>query len=115
MSDRQADDNEIPFLPPHFEAAGFPWRHIIGYAVSLVLTAISLWLVADRIFPPVIVIAVILSLATVQIAVQLGFFMHLRESRGTAWHLVTLSLGLFFAFAVIAGSIWAMAFKSGVS
>ncbi|AEW03902.1 cytochrome C oxidase subunit IV [Sulfobacillus acidophilus DSM 10332] len=109
------DSIELASLNPHFEAHAFPWKQVFGFLASLVLTAISFWLVMDHVLPVQSVIAVILALAVVQALLQLGVFMHMRESRGAAWQILVLGLGLLMAFGLVAASIWIMMFKSGVS
>lgn len=58
---------------------------------------------------------VALVLAAVQAALQLGVFMHLRESRGPAWQVIPLALVFLMAAVLVGLSIWIMAFKWGVS
>ncbi len=103
------------FLNPRFEAEGLPLAQVAGYVVSLVLTFGALFLVLDHLLPPLALLIVILVLAVGQAALQLGVFMHLRESRGTAWQIVPLGLAFVIAGGLIGMSIWIMLFKSGVS
>ena len=62
---------EIPFLAPHFEPPVFPWRQIVGYGISLVLTAAALLAVIHHVLPPTGLIIVILCMAVVQAGVRL--------------------------------------------
>lgn len=91
---------------------GFPWHHIIGFVVSIVLTLVALWMVMQHVFPPAGLMTAILVLAAAQIAIQLFFFMHITESYGPRYHVMTLTIGLCFVIAVVAGSIWVMSFGS---
>lgn len=91
---------------------GFPWHHIIGFIASIVLTLVALWLVVNHVMPVNGLMTVILVLAAAQIAVQLFFFMHVTESPGPKYHVMTLTLGLIFVITVVAGSIWVMSFGS---
>lgn len=109
------DSIEIGSLTPHFQAHGFPWKQVLGYVVSLVLTALAFVLVMNHVLPPTALIAVILVLAVLQAMLQLGVFMHLRESRGAAWQVIVLGLGFFMAAGLIIASVWIMMFKAGVS
>lgn len=84
--------------------------HIIGYVASIGLTITALWLVLNKVLGTTALLVTILALACSQIVVQLFFFMHVTESRGPRYHLSMLTLAVFFAFAVIAGSIWIMTF-----
>lgn len=109
------DEVEVRFLAPHFESDGFPWLQIFGYVGSLLLTIAALLAVVDHILPAFGLLVVILVLAVGQAALQLGIFMHLRESRGSTWHIVTLGLGIVIAIGLVGMSMWIMTFKSGVS
>lgn len=102
-------------LRPRFTAEGFPWKQVIGYVGSLVLTLVALDLVVDHLLPVTALIPVIMVLALIQASWQLGFFMHLRESRGPAWHIGMLAFGGVVAGGLIGLSIWIMTFKFGVS
>jgi len=100
---------------PNHQHAGFPWTHVIGYVLSIVLTVIGFWVVLAHNMGAGATITTIMVLAVLQIFVQLWFFMHIRESHGPAYHVATLSVGFLFVFVIIAGSIWIMSFGYQVS
>ena len=102
-------------LEPQFHPVAFPSAQVVGYALSLGLTLLALWLAAVRHLAPVRLVPVLLGLALVQAGVQLASFMHVRESRGTAWHLPLLVIAAGVAVATIVFSMWIMTFKYGVS
>jgi cytochrome aa3 quinol oxidase subunit IV len=102
-----------PVLQLHEEK--FPWKHIIGYVLSLVMTALALWLALGHHMSGKPLVITILILAVLQIVVQLFLFMHLTESDGTRAHFWTIVLGFFFTFVVVAASMWIMTFGSQVS
>jgi cytochrome aa3-600 menaquinol oxidase subunit 4 len=105
----------LEFMNPHFAEERFPWAQVWGYVASLVLTVIALWLVVHQLLSPAVLLGVILVLAAGQAGLQLGVFMHLRESRGPAWQLLPLGLALAIAVGMVGMSVWIMAFKWGVS
>ena len=88
----------------------FPWSHVIGYILSLILTILALVMVVNHFARAGALLFVIVVLAIIQIFVQLFFFMHITEKHGPAYHVITLSIGLFFTFAIVAGSLWIMTF-----
>lgn len=108
-------DDMGALLAPHFKTERFPWKQVLGFVGSLVLTLVALDLVVDHMLPTQVLIMVILALAVVQAAWQLGFFMHLRESHGPAWHIGMIALGGSIGVLLIIFSIWIMTFKYGVS
>jgi cytochrome aa3-600 menaquinol oxidase subunit 4 len=105
----------LGFLMPHFAADGPPWPQVTAYVVSLLLTFAAVFLTVNRLLSPRLLLALILALAAGQGGLQLGVFMHLRESRGPAWHVLALGLALATGIGLVGMSIWIMAFKSGVS
>ena len=93
----------------------FPWSHVTGYILSVLLTASALWLVVARAGAPVWILSVILLLASLQIFVQLFFFMHVAESRGPGYHVWALTLAAVFTLTVVLGSIWIMSFGGNMA
>lgn len=91
---------------------GFPWKHVIGFLLSLVLTFIALWLVVSVRLPAGALITMIVFLAALQVLVQLLFFMHIGEGYRPIYHIGTLLFAFFTVFIVVAASIWIMAFTS---
>lgn len=110
-----AREEGLGFLTPRFEEEKFPWLQIWGYIGSLILTFGAFLLVIDHAMAPGVLLALILVLAMGQAALQLGVFMHLRESRGLTWQTIFLFLALLIAVGMVGMSIWIMMFKSGVS
>lgn len=109
------ETTEWALLSPQFASHRFPAAQIVGYGLSLALTAVSFGLVMLKVWPARAVLAAILILAAMQALVQLSIFMHLRESRGSAWHLLAIAMALFIAIGLVALSLWIMMFKWGVS
>lgn len=95
----------------HAHHETFPWKHIIGFLLSLVLTAGALWFVLSAHLTSTAIIVAILVLAVFQVLVQLLLFMHLNESVGPAYQIVAVIFGFFTAFSVVGGSIWVMGFS----
>ncbi len=105
----------LRFLEPHFAGEGFPWTQLWGYVGSLVLTFAAFGLVIHHLLTPTALLGLVLVLAAGQASLQLGVFMHLRESRGPAWQVLPLGLSFAIGVGMIVASLWIMAFKWGVS
>ncbi len=114
-SEEAEAEGALAFLRPRFAEERFPWIQVWGYGGSLVLTLGAYFSVVRHVLAPQFLVAAILAMAAGQAALQLGVFMHLRESRGLSWQIVPLALAFFTALGMIGMSIWIMAFKSGVS
>jgi cytochrome aa3-600 menaquinol oxidase subunit 4 len=89
----------------HNEDHGFPWNHLIGFTLSIVLTVIALIIVLNLHLAPVTTMVIIVILAILQVFVQLFMFMHLTEQE-KAFQITAIAFGFFVAIAVVAGSIW---------
>jgi cytochrome aa3-600 menaquinol oxidase subunit IV len=84
---------------------GFPWNHLIGFTLSIVLTVAALLIVLNLHLTVVVTMVCIVILAIFQVFVQLLMFMHLTEQEG-AFQITSIAFGFFVAFAIVAGSIW---------
>nr|WP_308640106.1 cytochrome o ubiquinol oxidase subunit IV [Paenibacillus silvisoli] len=92
----------------HAEHHGSLKEYVIGFVLSIILTIIPILAVMNHWFGKTATIIVLLATAVMQFAVQLLFFMHLREEKGPRYNLITLILGLIIVVVVIYGSIWIM-------
>lgn len=108
-------ERRLAILRPNFQDKGFPWLQAWGFAGSVLLTVAAYVLVAGHRMAPTLLLVVVLVMAASQAVLQLAAFMHLRESRGLAWHVIPIGLAMLTAMAMVAMSIWIMTFKSGVS
>jgi len=95
----------------HTEHTGALKAYVIGFILSLILTIIPLMLVLNHMMAKTPLTISILIAAILQFAIQLFFFMHLREGNGPKYNAMALILGLVFAVTVVFGSIWIMEFN----
>ncbi len=88
--------------------------YIIGFVASLALTLAAAWLVWIHVssghaaFSHSFLYAAVLTLAVVQLFVQLVFFMHLAGESGPRWRLSAFVSTAGIIVIVIAGAIWIM-------
>ncbi|WP_249226578.1 cytochrome o ubiquinol oxidase subunit IV [Alicyclobacillus mengziensis] len=92
-----------------------PGMYVVGYVLSLILTAVSFTLALTHSMSVAPLMVVMTILAGFQIVVQLFFFMHVTEGDGPPYHSLALILGLIFTFAIALMSVWIMGFNSQVS
>jgi cytochrome o ubiquinol oxidase subunit IV len=93
------------------EAHGSLKSYIIGFVLSLVLTAIPLTVVLSHWLEGGAAVAVLVGSAVLQFVVQLVYFMHLREEKKPRWNLLALLLGLVVLMTIVAGSMWIMLYN----
>jgi len=90
---------------PHSTMRGY----VIGFVLSVILTAIPFWLVMNHVIPSSDATAfVILAFAVVQIFVHMIFFLHLNAKSEGGWNMLALIFTLVLLVIMLAGSMWVM-------
>ena len=85
--------------------------YMIGFVLSIILTAIPFGLVMDQMhygFSAGTVLAAILVLAIVQVFVHVVYFLHMDRSAEQRWNVVAFTFTVFMLAIVVAGSVWIM-------
>ncbi|MCY9662070.1 cytochrome o ubiquinol oxidase subunit IV [Paenibacillus chondroitinus] len=85
--------------------------YIIGFALSIILTIIPLVVVMNHMMGKTGTLVLILIMAILQFAVQLFFFMHVKEGENARWNIMTLIFGLIILVTIVGGSIWIMTYN----
>jgi len=99
--DGQHHDDEAPH--------GSLREYLIGFALSVVLTAVPFWLVMGGLLSSKIAtIAIILSFAVVQMLVHMVYFLHLNTRSEGGWNMLAIIFTLVLVVITIAGSLWVM-------
>ncbi|RZJ45634.1 MAG: cytochrome o ubiquinol oxidase subunit IV [Brevundimonas sp.] len=95
----------------HHEAGhthGSRRSYLIGFALSVVLTAIPFWLVMAGGLNVTATAVLITLLAFAQIAVHTVFFLHVNTKAEGGWTLMAFVFTAIIVLIVIAGSLWIM-------
>ena len=92
----------------HDTAHGSFSSYVIGYAFSIALTLASFAIVIGGYLHGTQEIVAILTLAVVQLIVQLFFFLHLGREKSPRWNLVVLSFASLIVLILVVGSLWIM-------
>ncbi|RQO62061.1 cytochrome o ubiquinol oxidase subunit IV [Paucibacter sp. KBW04] len=83
--------------------------YVIGFLLSVVLTAIPFWLVMGKVLPSSGTTAlVILGFAAVQIVVHMVYFLHMNTKVEGGWSMLALIFTVVMVVILLAGSIWVM-------
>ena len=82
--------------------------YLIGFLLSVVLTAVPFWLVMTGQLEATATAILITVLAVVQIMVHTIFFLHVNTRSEGGWTLVALVFTAIMVIIVIAGSLWIM-------
>ncbi|MDF1635598.1 cytochrome o ubiquinol oxidase subunit IV [Mycoplana sp. MJR14] len=83
--------------------------YLIGFVLSVILTAIPFWLVMGEVFDNKLVTAVlIMAFAAVQIVVHMVCFLHMNPRSEGGWTIMALIFTLVIVAIMLAGSFWVM-------
>ncbi|MDQ0063876.1 cytochrome o ubiquinol oxidase subunit IV [Paenibacillus harenae] len=94
------------------EHGGSMKSYVIGFLLSIVLTIIPLVVVMNDLLSKSGTTLLILIMAVLQFAVQLLFFMHIRDEEKPRFNLMALIFGLVILLTIVAGSIWIMTYNT---
>jgi cytochrome aa3-600 menaquinol oxidase subunit IV len=92
---------------------GFPWKHLIGFVLSIVLTLFALWVALGTDLSLTWILIIIFGFAFLQAALQLLMFMHVTENSTSTKLTGRVQVGnilfaAFVAIVIVIGSVWVM-------
>ena len=83
--------------------------YMLGFVLSVVLTAIPFWLVMSGALPSKQITAlVIMAFAVVQIVVHMIYFLHMNTSSEGGWTMMALIFTIVMVVIAMTGSLWVM-------
>ncbi|AQR75227.1 cytochrome o ubiquinol oxidase subunit IV [Sphingomonas sp. LM7] len=105
------DATQTPDAHGHAQAHGHLSRrgYLIGFLLSVVLTAVPFWLVMTGVLQDAQTTAIlIVAFAVVQIIVHTVCFLHVNTQSEGGWTLMAYAFTAVVVLIVIAGSLWIM-------
>ena len=83
--------------------------YLIGFGLSVVLTAIPFWLVMNKsISSSATMGIVLLAFAAVQIVVHIKYFLHMNGKSEGGWNMLAMIFTIVIVVITLAGSLWVM-------
>jgi len=83
--------------------------YVIGFILSVILTAIPFWLVmTGAIADKSTTALVIMAFAAVQIVVHMIYFLHMDAKSESGWNMLALIFTIVLVVITLAGSLWVM-------
>jgi len=82
--------------------------YVIGFALSIILTAVPFGLVMAGTIPASTAVPICLALAVVQIVVHLVYFLHMNRASSRSWNMAALIFTVVVVAILGAGTIWVM-------
>ncbi|QKJ86164.1 cytochrome o ubiquinol oxidase subunit IV [Paramixta manurensis] len=92
----------------HGASHGSVKSYMIGFILSIILTAIPFWMVMEGSASKGAILGVVLVCAIVQVLVHLVYFLHLNTSSEERWNLVAIVFAAIVILIVVVGSLWIM-------
>ncbi len=90
-------------------AHGSRKQYVIGFLLSVLLTAVPFALVMTGVLAdPRLTAALVMVCAVVQIVVHMIYFLHMNTKSENGWTLMALIFTLILVVIVLAGSLWVM-------
>ncbi len=83
--------------------------YMIGFVLSVILTAVPFWMVMTKFFDnPATTAFVILGIGAVQIVVHMVYFLHMNSKSEGGWTMLALLFTLVLVVITLSGSLWVM-------
>ena len=100
-----ADDHHHGDGHAHSTFSGY----MLGFVLSVMLTAIPFWLVMSGTLPSKQITAlVIMAFAVVQIIVHMIYFLHMSPKSENGWSMMALIFTIVMVVIALSGSLWVM-------
>ncbi|CCE03708.1 cytochrome o ubiquinol oxidase subunit IV [Bradyrhizobium sp. STM 3809] len=88
--------------------AGTRSGQLIGFGLSVVLTAIPFLLVMSGSFDKQVTALIIMAFAAVQVVVHMIFFLHMNTKAEGGWSMMALIFTIIMVVIALSGSLWVM-------
>lgn len=89
---------------PHGSLKGY----LIGFGLSVILTAIPFWLVMARPASTQATALLIMAFAAVQVVVHMVYFLHMNRRAEGGWQVMALIFTAVVVVIALSGSLWVM-------
>jgi cytochrome o ubiquinol oxidase operon protein cyoD len=94
---------------PDQHAHGSLSTYLLGFVLSVVLTAVPFWLVmSGELGNKQITALVIMGFAVVQIVVHMIYFLHMNTASENGWTMMALIFTIVMVVIALSGSLWVM-------
>ena len=109
MNDHSPESHETDHLGHEAHNHGSFRSYMIGFVLSVILTAIPFWLVMGDVLPNKnATTLIILAFGAVQIVVHMIYFLHMNTRSEGGWTFIALVFTVTLVVVTLVGSIWVM-------
>ncbi len=82
--------------------------YVLGFVFAIVLTILAYFIVVNHVLSGGVLIGAIMGLAVVQLLVQLFFFLHFGQEKGSGWKQAAFYFMLIILVILVGGTLWIM-------
>jgi len=98
----------MSMMPDSGEGHARLHRYVIGFVLSMALTAAAFALVMYGSWSRTLTVAAILAAAVAQILLHLHYFLHLDASSRARWNVLALLFAVLIMVLIVGGTMWIM-------
>ena len=107
-NDHSPESHEADQLGHEAHNHGSFKSYMIGFVLSVILTAIPFALVMTGVLPAQATALIVMGFAVVQIVVHMIYFLHMNSKSGGGWIMLALIFTIIIVVIALAGSLWVM-------
>ena len=107
-TDHSPESHETDHLGHEGHNHGSFKSYMIGFVLSVILTAIPFALVMTGVLPTQATALIVMGFAVVQIVVHMIYFLHMNSRAEGGWTLMALIFTVVIIFIAVSGSLWIM-------
>ena len=107
-NDHSPDSNETDHLGHEAHNHGSFRSYMIGFVLSVILTAIPFALVMTGVLPTNATAMIVMGAAAVQIVVHMIYFLHMNSKSEGGWIMLALIFTIIVVVIALSGSLWVM-------
>ena len=107
-NDHSPESHETDHLGHEGHNHGSFKSYMIGFVLSVILTAIPFALVMTGVLPTQATALIVMGFAVVQIVVHMVYFLHMNPKSEGGWNLIALIFTAVLLVIVLIGTLWVM-------
>ena len=107
-SDHSPESHDVDHLGHESHNHGSFLGYMIGFGLSVILTAIPFALVMTGVLPTNATAMIVMGAAAVQIVVHMIYFLHMNSKSEGGWTMMALIFTIVIVVICLAGSLWVM-------
>ncbi len=97
-----------PATESHTQGHGGLRGYLIGFGLSVVLTAVPFWLVMSGALPKPFAQVAVVAFAAIQMVVHMIYFLHMNTRSEGGWTFLALIFTVILVVVALSGTLWVM-------